>query len=160
MTALWWLKENNPHYYHVAINHYWLNKFNSGPLYGHLYKKQHEEEIMAVMDAVNSVQNESDDAVGSKSNYDTSIEDAEYAAIKEDQLEFNRRAKITGKPIASCVQMEDLKQTVFSIAPWGDAIPKFIFLDEDFKVLTFPNLFPREEGGFDVLQQRQRKLGP
>ena len=89
---------------------------------------------------------------------DTSVKDAENVVFKDHQLEVNRRAEIAIEPIVSCVQIEDVEQTVFTIVTRKDANPKLILMDEDFKVLAFPNLFSRGEEGFDVLQPRLRKL--
>ena len=37
-------------------------------------------------------------------------------------------------------------EVAFFIAPGQDAIPKFILMDNDLEVLSFPNLFPKGEG--------------
>ena len=65
--------------------------------------------MMDLMDTVKSVPNENDDMDEAKlDDDDTSTEDAENVAFKEDQLEVHRRAGVTVQPIASCVWIQDV----------------------------------------------------
>ena len=85
-------------------------------------------------------------------------EEMEEANLKEDQKELERKGKITVEPSSTCIQIDDIEQAVFSIAPGQNSVSKFILLDEDFEHLAFSNYFPGGFGRYDVLQPRRSKL--
>ena len=71
---------------------------------------------------------------------------------------MDRLATVTVEGPSTCIQIYDLEEAVFSIAPGQNSIPKFILMDEDFEHLAFPNYFPCGVGGYDVLEPRKVKL--
>ena len=80
------------------------------------------------------------------------------ANLKENQKEFDRKCDTTIEALSTCVEIDDIKQVVFSLAPGQNSIPKFILLDDYFEYLAFPNYFPGSFGGYDVLEPRKRHL--
>ena len=46
MTALLWLKENNPHYRHVEIDHAWLEKFKGQEISEHIFDTVQNEKMI------------------------------------------------------------------------------------------------------------------
>ena len=78
--------------------------------------------------------------------------------LEEAQKDYDRRADITIGSTSTCVQFIDPDEVAFSIAPGQDAIPKFILMDDDFEVLSFPNLFPKGVGGHEVSTPRERDI--
>ena len=55
--------------------------------------------------------------------------------------------QLTGDPIPSVVQFENLENQIYHCAPGENNIPKYILLDNDFEILAFPDLFPHGSGG-------------
>ena len=79
-------------------------------------------------------------------NNDTeSDEDTEQA---EEEIAINHRQELTGDPLPSVVQFENLENQIYQHAPGENNIPKYILLDNDFEVLAFPDLFPFGSGGY------------
>ena len=77
---------------------------------------------------------------------DTEIdEDTELA---EEQIAVNHRQVLTGDPLPSVVQFENLENQIYQCAPGENNIPKYILLDNDFEALAFPDLFPYGSGGY------------
>ena len=73
-----------------------------------------------------------------------SDEDTELA---KEQVAVNCKQELTGNPLPSVVQFENLENQIYQCAPGENNIPKYILLDNDFEVLAFPDLFPYGGGG-------------
>ena len=73
-----------------------------------------------------------------------SDEDTELA---EEQIAINHRQELTGDPLPSVVQFENLENQIYQCAPGEYNIPKYILLDNDFEILAFPDLFPYGNDG-------------
>ena len=78
--------------------------------------------------------------------------------LKEAQQEHDRLEEIRIGASSTCIQIEDLDNAVFSIAPGQDAVPKYILLDDDFEVLAFPDYFPEGKFGYNLPQKREANL--
>ena len=72
-------------------------------------------------------------------------EDTEEA---EEQIAINCRQELTGDPLPTVVQYENLENQIYQCAPGENNTPKYILLDNDFEVLAFPDLFPYGSGGY------------
>ena len=72
-------------------------------------------------------------------------EDTELA---EEQIAINHRQELTGDPLPSVIQFENLENQIYQCAPGENNIPKYTLLDNDFEVLAFPDLFPYGSGGY------------
>ena len=59
--------------------------------------------------------------------------------LEEAQKDYDQRADITIGSTSTCVQFINPDEVAFSIAPGQDAILKFILMDNDFEVLSFPH---------------------
>ncbi len=90
---------------------------------------------------------------GKQSDKD-STDDEDY---QRDQAATDSAAEITCQPFASCVQLDDIEGSIFSIAPAEGNKPKYILSDEDFEILSFPDKFPSGKGGYYHVN-RERKL--
>ena len=66
----------------------------------------------------------------------------------EEQIAINKRQELTGDPLPSVLQFENLENQIYQCAPGENNIPKYILLDNDFEVLAFPDLFPYGSGGY------------
>ena len=78
--------------------------------------------------------------------------------LKEDQVAANRFTEISGHPYASCLQIEDIAQTVFSLMPGENTISMYILLENDFEVLVISDLFPIGHGCFNLECVRENIL--
>ena len=66
----------------------------------------------------------------------------------EEQIAINHRQELTGDPLPTVVQFENLENQIYQCAPGENNIPKYILLGNDFEVLAFPDLFPYGRGGY------------
>ena len=64
------------------------------------------------------------------------------------QAAVNHRQQLTGDPLPSVVQFENLENQIYQCAPGENNIPKYTSLDNDFEVLAFPDHFPYGGGGY------------
>ena len=103
-------------------------------------------------------QDEIDEDSNSEDEDEKTDKEMEEAKLKEDQVELDRKATVTVEGSSTCLQIDDLEEAVFSIAPGQNSVPKFILMDHDFEHLAFPNYFPGGYGGYDVLEPRKTKL--
>ena len=53
------------------------------------------------------------------------------------------------------MQIEDLDEAVFSIAPGQNSIPKNILMDNNFEVLSFPDFFPGGFGAYNMEEEEE-----
>ena len=80
-----------------------------------------------------------------------SDEDTELA---EEQIAINHRQELTGDPLPSVVQFENLENQIYQCAPGENNIPKYILLDNDFEILAFPDLFPYGSGSYNSANRK------
>ena len=57
-------------------------------------------------------------------------------------------AEISTQPYSSCLQLDAIEGGTFCTAPAKDQKPMYILTDNDFEVLSFPDLFPTGDGGY------------
>ena len=112
-----------------------------------------EEEARSAAERDNTESSNDDDKVKAEE-----MEKKADEVFKERQDEIDRKADTCVEPSSTCLQVEDLEQTIFSIAPGENSIPKYILLDDDFEMLSFPDLFPTGVGCFDATHDYRRKL--
>ena len=74
-----------------------------------------------------------------------SDEDTELA---EEQIAINHRQELTGDPLPTVVQFENLENQIYQCAPGENNIPKHKLLDNDFEILAFPDFFPYGSSGY------------
>ena len=104
------------------------------------------------IDGKNTIVSEDDN------NDDHVDSDEDEANMKEAQEEEDRRAEVRIGSSVTCIQIENLDEAVFCIAPGEDSVPKYMLMDEKFERLAFPDLFPGGYGDFDVNIVRERGL--
>ena len=54
-----------------------------------------------------------------------------------------------GDPLPSVVQYDNMENCIYNCAPGENNIPKYVLIDDDFELLTFPDLFPYGCGGYN-----------
>ena len=82
--------------------------------------------------------------------------DDEDTELVEDQVAVNHRQELTGDPLPSVVQFENLENQIYQYAPGENNIPKYMLLDNDFEVLAFPDLFLYGGGGYHNAHRKVR----
>ena len=135
------LKEHNSHYRDIKLNEHWYSDIASRQLLVQL--DESDNHITVNEDAVLN-QSLKNDNISKESlnkddnqelcttqiestNVDTidpeSYEDSELA---EEQTVINHRQKLTGDPLPSVVQFENLENQIYQCAPGENNIPKYI----------------------------------
>ena len=109
-----------------------------------------------VEDTEISEYSDSDNVERMKENQGQISSESDDEEFQQDQAAVDRNAEITAQPSATCIQLEDIEGAMFSVAPGEGNTPKHILMDDDFEVLSFPDLFPSGRNGFNT--QRERKI--
>ena len=78
--------------------------------------------------------------------------------LEEDQAAADRNAKMCGHPYSSTLQINNLEDAVYSVAPGEGNTLQYILMDHNFEVLAFPDLFPTGRGGYDTVDVRETDL--
>ena len=162
ISAITWLKEHKSHYRDITLNKHWYSDIASRQLSVQLDKSDNHITVKenAVLNQSLKNDNRSKETPNKDDNQelcttqiestnvnaiDTETEDTELA---EEQIAINHRQELTGDPLPSVVQFENLENQIYQCAPGENNIPKYILLDNDFEVLAFPDLFPYGSGGY------------
>jgi hypothetical protein len=72
-------------------------------------------------------------------------EDAIFAA---DQEVADASATMATQPFSTCLQLENIEQAVFCVAPGEGSTPQYILMDEKFEEGAYPDVHPYGVGGF------------
>lgn len=176
MNAVKWLKENNEYYKDVQLNEMWDEQWMETELGDLLTNTQPDQADRQDLVAVQSNEENPDDPAAPTPDTSeleplldnpsqTSVTIAEALQekqneqeLKEDQNAANRNAEVCGQPYSSTVQLENMEDAVYSIAPGEGNVPKYILLDKDAEVLGFPDLFPTGTGGYETSEKRETDL--
>ena len=163
MSAITWLKAHNSHYEHMKLNAHWYSDIAAGELSLQLDESVNcitinedtaHEQSQNMTDISKVTQNTENTQVlyttditsTNVENIDTqNAEDTEQA---EEQITINHRQELTGDPLPTVVQFENLEKQIYQCAPGENNIPKHILSDNDFEVLAFPDQFPYGSGGY------------
>ena len=160
MSAITWLKQHNTHYRDITLNKQWYSGITLRQL-----SLQLDESDNHTTDNENALLNQSlkndkrNIETPNKNNnqelcttqrestktYTSDTETDVDAEVVEEQIAINKRQELTGDPLPSVLQFENLENQIY---PGENNIPKYILLDNDFKVLAFPDLFPFGSGGY------------
>ena len=170
ISATTWLKEHNSHYVDIKLNEHWYSDIASTELSVQL--DESDNHITVTEDVVlnQSLQNENiskeklnkDDnqqlctrQIESTNVETIDTESDEDTKLGEEQVAVNHRQELTGDPLPSDVQFVNLENQIYQCVPGENNIPKYVLLDNDFEVLSFPDLFPY---GGDVFHSSNRKV--
>ena len=162
-SAIRWLKQHNSHYRDKKLKEHWYSDIASRQL--SVQTDESDNHITVNEDSVlnQSLKNDniSKESLNKNDNQElctTQIESTNVDTIDtesdgdtelaEEQIAINHRQELTGNPLPSVVQFENLENQIYQCAPGENNIPKYILLDNDFEVLAFPDLFPYGSGGY------------
>ena len=164
ISATTWFKEHNSHYADIKLNEHWYNDIAAKELSVQIDENGNCIIVTedAVLDQPLQKENMSKDKLNKEENQqlctkqvesinvetiDTDSDDKDTELV-EEQAAINHRQELTGDPLPSVVQFENLENQIYQCAPGGNSIPKYILLDNDFDVFAFPDLFPYGSGGY------------
>ena len=173
ISAITWLKQHYAHYKDITLNEHWYSDITSRQL--SLQLDESDNCITVNEDAVlnQSLRNDKIiketpnagdnqelcttqiDSTNTDTIYTETDEDTELA---EEQIAIDYRQELTGDPLRSVVQFENLEKQIYQCAPWEKIIPKYILLDNDFEVLAFPDLLPYGNGGYHTAHRKVKLL--
>ena len=170
ISAITWLKEHNSHYADIKLNEHWYNDIAAKELSVQIDENDNHITVTedAVLDQPLQKENMSKDKLNKEENQqlctkqiesinvetiDTASDD-EDTELVEEQAAINHRQELTGDPLPSVVQYENLENQIYQCAPGENNIPKYILLDNDFEVLAFLDLFPYGGGGYHSAHQK------
>ena len=87
-------------------------------------------------------------------HHDNTVElDTELA---EDQAAINQRQELTGDPLPTVIQMDNMENNIYQCAPGENNIPKYVLMDNDFEILAFSDLFPYGSGAYNSEEERSQ----
>ena len=96
--------------------------------------------------------NSSDKSALNNNESDTEPNSDDERKLTEDQAAINKRQDTTGDDLPSVVQIDNLEKEIYQCAPGENNTPKYMLLDDNFEVLTFPDLFPYAQYISDIKQ--------
>ena len=164
ISVITWLKEHNSHYANIKLNEHWYNDISAKELSVQIDENDSHITVTdnAVLDQTLQKENSSKDKLNKEGNQqlftkqiesthektmNTESDDKDTELVK-DQATVNSRQHLTGDPLPSVIQFENLENQIYQCAPGENNIPKYILLDHDFEVLAFSDLFPYGGGGY------------
>ena len=157
ISAITWLKQHNAHYRDITLIKHWYSDITSRQL--SLQLDDSDNRITVHENAVVNQSLKNDKINKETPNKDdnqelclTQIESTNTDTIDtetdEEQTTINHRQELTGDPLLSVVQFENLENQIYQCAPGENNIPKYVLLDNEFEVLAFPDLFPYGSSGY------------
>ena len=163
------MKQHNTHYRDITLNEQWCSDITSRQLSLQLDESDNhitvnEDVVLNKLqknDKINIETPKKDDnqelcttqIASTKADTNDSATD-EDTEVAEEQIAINKRQELTGDPLPSVLQFENLENQIYQYAPGENNIPTYILLDNDFKVLAFPDLFPYGSGGYHSVNRK------
>ena len=163
MSAITWLKQHNMHYRDIRLNEQWCSDITSTQLSLQLDESDNRITVNddVVLNKLLKNDNLNIDTPKENDNQElcttqvppTTIdtndsETDEDTKVAEEQIAINKKQELTGDPLPSVLQFENLENQIYQCAPGENNISKYILLDNYFKLLAFPDLFPYGSGDY------------
>ena len=158
------VEKHNSYYVDIGLNEHWYNDIAAKELSVQIDENDKcitmtEDDILdqplqkenTSTDKLHTVDNQQLHTTQIKSTNVETIStesDDEDTELVEEQAAVNHRQELTGDPLPSVLQFENLENQIYQCVPGENNIPKYILLDNDFEVLAFPDLFPYGSGGY------------
>ena len=146
ISAIIWLKQHNSHYRDITLNEHWYSDIASRQLSVQLDESDNcirvnENAVFKQSLKNDKISKETPNKDDNQELCTTQIEstnvDTVYTETDEEQIAINHRQELTGDPLPSVVQFENLENQIYQCAPGENNIPKYILLDNDFELLAF-----------------------
>ena len=140
ISAITWLKEHNSHFADIKLNEHWYNDISGKELSVQIDENDNHITVTenAVLDQPLQKENTSKDKLNKEENQQlctkqiesTSVEtidtesDDEGTELVEEQAAVNCKQELTGDPLPSVVQFENLENQIYQCTPGENNIPK------------------------------------
>ena len=149
MSAITWLKEHNSHYENIKLNEQWYSAIAAGDFSLQLdesdncitmnedvahNQSQNMTDISKVTQQTDNMQVPYTTEITSTNAENINTQTDEDTEEAEEQIAINHRQELTGDPLPTVVQYENLENQLYQCAPGENNIPKYILLDNDFEV--------------------------
>ena len=135
MSAITWLKAHNSHYENITLNEYWHSDIAAGEL--SLQLDESDNKQSQNMTDISKVTQDTDNTQAPYTTETTSTnvenidtqndEDTEEA---EEQIAINHRQELTGDPLPTVVQYENLENQIYQCAPGENNIHQIYFIGQ------------------------------
>ena len=143
ISAMTWLKEYNSHYADIKLNEHWYNDIAAKELSVQL--DENDNHITVTEDAVlhqplqkentskDKLNKEDNQQLFTKQTESTNVEaidtesDDDDTELLEKQVAVNCRQELTGDPLPSVVQFENLENQIYQCAPGEINIPNIFY---------------------------------
>ena len=106
MSAITWLTQHNMHYRDIKLNKQWCSDITSTQLSLHLNDSDNCITVNEDVVLNKSLKND-------KLNIDTPKENDRDTEVAEEQIAVNKRQVLTGDPLASVLQFENLENQIY-----------------------------------------------
>ena len=163
ISALHYLKNNNPLYADIEINEDWIRTWQEmdKELYDGIFdvdedgENTEETSHASHHDAKTESECSDIDLSGTEGKHDNDNNEED----NEDMIAIEENCKLRDLPYDTCLQCEVTEQAnqIFSIAPGEGSKPIPLMTDKLFEELANPEKFPTGKGGY-IDTQRQSKL--
>ena len=162
ITALQYLKTNNPEYSDIDINENWIQTWHE--MDHELYDGVFDIEESAETNQTDQPQisNDMEHINTYTSNIDSSNAEETPNPIneeeKEDMIAMEENCKLRDLPYDTCLQSElhEEANQIFSIAPGEGKKPIPLLTDKLFEELSNPDKFPSGKGGYTDTKRSTR----
>ena len=164
IKALLKLKDIHPAYKNISLNSNWEEECNDKceELWKHLCATNPMPECQTVSSTSENtcsiVQREKRTSRHAKPQSDVDAEQEDILQLAADQQAADRNRQHVLQPFPTLLELDEIEQSTFSVAPGEGKQPKYIITDENFETLSFPDLFPTGVGAFPTTTARERKL--
>ena len=152
ITALQYLKNNNPQYSDININENWIQRWHEldKELYDGIFEFEENEQTkqMDTTEQSEHVNMSSSDI--DPNDTEEALCNATNEEEKEDTIAMEENCKLRDLPYDTCLQSElpEEANQIFSIAPEEGSKPIPLLTDKLFEELSNPDKFPTGKGGY------------
>ena len=152
ITALQYLKNNNPQYSDININENWIQRWHEldKELYDGIFEFEENEQAnqMNTTEQSEHVNMSSSDI--DPNDTEETLCNATNEEEKEDIIAMEENCKLRDLPYDTCLQSElpEEANQIFSIAPGEGSKPIPLLTDKLFEELSNPDKFPSGKGGY------------
>ncbi len=145
-NALNWLAQNNSKYQHIKIKDNFESVCMSNCMIKKLSKKAAEKQGLFQVEDIDDSDKTKQNTDQSKSEKESQLQKEDENIFDADQEEADRMASISMQPLSTCLQLDDVTNKTFCVAPGENQTPIYILKDDDFETMSFPDLFPYGRG--------------
>ena len=145
MSAIKWLKAHNSHYENIKLNEHWYSDIAAGELLLQLEESdnhitinediahkqsQNMTDISKVTQNTDNTQVPYTSEITSTNVENIDTQNGKDTEVAEEQIAINHRQELTGDPLPSVVQFENLENQIYQCAPGENNIHQIYFIGQ------------------------------